>query len=180
MPIFCITQKPFHWKVKVKVAQSCQTLCDPMDCSPWNSLGQNTGVGSPSLLQGIFPTQESNWGLLHCRQILNQLSYRGSPFHLNSSIWKIFSSEFLQNISFKAHFPATNLIDLVRPLQNKKMYAWFMNLTQTHTASSIQCKPFRALTMKRSFAVDAAAIWANARKHLTLINVCREMKQAEE
>ena len=42
---------------KVKVAQSCPTLCDPMDCSPWNSPGQNTGVGSHSLLQGIFPTQ---------------------------------------------------------------------------------------------------------------------------
>ena len=38
--------------------------------SPWNSPGQNTGVGSLSLLQGIFPTQESNPGLLNCRQIL--------------------------------------------------------------------------------------------------------------
>ena len=87
--------------------------------SPWNSLGQNTGVGSLSLFQGdlpnpgieptspslwadslpaelqgkpkntgvgslfllqqLFPTQESNWGLLHCRRILYQLSYQGSP-----------------------------------------------------------------------------------------------------
>ena len=39
---------------------------------------KTTGVGSLSLLQ-IFPTQESNWGLLHCRRILYQLSYRGSP-----------------------------------------------------------------------------------------------------
>ena len=39
------------------------------------STGQNTGVGILSLLQQIFPTQESNWGLLHCRQILYQLSY---------------------------------------------------------------------------------------------------------
>ena len=46
--------------------------------SPWNSPGQNTGVGSLSLLQGIFWTQESNRGLLHCRQILYQLSYQGS------------------------------------------------------------------------------------------------------
>ena len=38
-----------------------------------------TGVGSLSLLQQIFPTQESNWGLLHCRQILYQLNYEGSP-----------------------------------------------------------------------------------------------------
>ena len=40
---------------------------------------KNTGVGSLSLLQQIFLTQESNWGLLHCRQILYQLSYQGSP-----------------------------------------------------------------------------------------------------
>ena len=48
-------------------------------CSPWNSLGQNTGVGSLSLLQGIFPTQGSNPGLPHCRRILYQLSHQGSP-----------------------------------------------------------------------------------------------------
>ena len=47
--------------------------------SPWNSLGQNTGVGSLSLLQGIFPTQGLNPGLLHYRQILYQLSHKGSP-----------------------------------------------------------------------------------------------------
>ena len=40
---------------------------------------KNTGLGSLSLLQGIFMTQEMNWGLLHCRQILYQLSYQGSP-----------------------------------------------------------------------------------------------------
>ena len=38
----------------------------------------NTGVCSLPLLQGIVPIQESNWGLLHCRQILYQLSYQGS------------------------------------------------------------------------------------------------------
>ena len=47
--------------------------------SPWNSPGQNTGVDSLSLLQGIFPTQGSNPGLLHYRQILYQLSHKGSP-----------------------------------------------------------------------------------------------------
>ena len=47
--------------------------------SPWNSPGQNTGVGSYSLLQDIFPTQELNPGLPHCRQILSQLSHEGSP-----------------------------------------------------------------------------------------------------
>ena len=51
------------------VSQSCPALCDPMDYSP----GKNTGVGSHSLLQGIFLTQGWNPGLLHCR---------GIPYHL--------------------------------------------------------------------------------------------------
>ena len=47
--------------------------------SSWNSPGQNTGVGSRSLLQGIFPTQGLNPDLSHCRWILYQLSHKGSP-----------------------------------------------------------------------------------------------------
>ena len=50
-----------------------------MDCRPWNSPVQNTRMGSLSLLQGIFPTQGSKPGLPHCRQILYQLSHKGSP-----------------------------------------------------------------------------------------------------
>ena len=47
--------------------------------SPWNPPGQNTGVDSLSLLQGIFPTQGSNSGLPHCRRILYQVSHKGRP-----------------------------------------------------------------------------------------------------
>ena len=47
--------------------------------SPWNSSDQNIGVGSLSLLQGIFPTQGSNLDLLHHRQILYQLRHKQSP-----------------------------------------------------------------------------------------------------
>ena len=47
--------------------------------SPWSSPGHNTGVGNLSLHQGIFPTQGSNPGLLHCRRIPYQLSHKGSP-----------------------------------------------------------------------------------------------------
>ena len=54
--------------------------------SPWNSPGQNTRVGSLSLLQGIFLTQESNWGLLHCRHVLYQLSYQGSPVYSTGAL----------------------------------------------------------------------------------------------
>ena len=54
--------------------------------SPWNSPGQNTGVGNLCLLQGIFPTQGVNPGLPRCRQILYQLSHRGNPM----TMWLIF------------------------------------------------------------------------------------------
>ena len=50
-----------------------------MNYSPWNSPAPNTGMGSLSLLQGIFPTQGLNLGLPHCRKILYQLSQKGSP-----------------------------------------------------------------------------------------------------
>ena len=109
----------YLYTLKVKVAQLCPILCNPMhytvhgilqtrilewvafpfsrgssqhrdqsrsptlqaDSSPAESQGKskNTGVGSLALLQGIFMTPESNQGLLHCRWILYQLSYQGSP-----------------------------------------------------------------------------------------------------
>ena len=66
-----------HLMKESEVAQSCPTLCNPVDYSPstrllhsWDSPGKNTGVGCHFLLQGIFPTQGSNPGLLHCRQML--------------------------------------------------------------------------------------------------------------
>ena len=63
----------------VKVVQSCPTLCHPLDYTVHGILqARITGVGSLSLLQGIFPVQESNPGLLHCGQILYHLSHKGS------------------------------------------------------------------------------------------------------
>ena len=87
----------------MKVAQSCSNLSFPSpgdlpnpgiepgspalqaDSLPAEPPGKpkNTGVGSLSLLQPICSTQELNQGLLHCRQILNQLSYQGNPAHDN-------------------------------------------------------------------------------------------------
>ena len=56
----------------VLVAQSCLTLCSPKLAhqAPWDFPGKNTGVGCHSLPQEIFPTQGSNHGFLHCKQIL--------------------------------------------------------------------------------------------------------------
>ena len=66
-------------KVKVKVQVTSDSLRTHGLYSPWNSPGQNTGVGSLSLLLGLFPTQGSNPGLPHCWWILYQLSHKGSP-----------------------------------------------------------------------------------------------------
>ena len=58
----------------------------------------NTGVGSLSLLQRIFPTQDLNQGILHCRQILYQLSYEGSPWDYLNKNTKQCCHAFLQGI----------------------------------------------------------------------------------
>ena len=119
--------------MKVKLAQLCLTLCDLMDCSPWNSLGQNTGVDSPSLLQGIFPTQGLNPGLLHCRKILYQLSHEGSPRILEWVAYP-FSSGFSQprnqiGVSCTADRFFTNWA--VREAQSisRYFYIWFREIT---------------------------------------------------
>ena len=83
-----VSEQKWLWKHQgelcweVKWSEICSVLSNslqPHRLSPWNSPGQNTGVDSLSLLQGILPTQESNWGLLCCRRIFYQLSYEGSP-----------------------------------------------------------------------------------------------------
>ena len=70
-------------EVKVKVALSRSVATNSLRphglCGWWNSLGQNTRVGSLSLLQGIFPTPGSNPGIPNCRWILYQLSHKGRP-----------------------------------------------------------------------------------------------------
>ena len=63
--------------MELKVAQSCPTLCDPMDYTVHGILQARM---LESLLQGIFPTQGSNPGLLHWRWILYHLSHQGSPW----------------------------------------------------------------------------------------------------
>ena len=70
-----IIQECIQW-VYITCVQNKQV--DSLPAEPQGK-PKNTGVGSLSLLQQIFLTQELNWGLLHCRRILYQLSYEGSP-----------------------------------------------------------------------------------------------------
>ena len=67
-------------KVKVKSLSRVRLFATPWTVSyqaPWDFQGKNTGVGCHFLLQGIFPTQGSNPGLLHCRQTIYCLSFLG-------------------------------------------------------------------------------------------------------
>ena len=123
--------------VKGKVAQSCPTFCHPMDYTvhgiPWNSPGQNTGVGSLSLLQWIFPTQGSNPGLSHCRQILYQLSHKGSPLMVCIT-WKNQREEVFFNIDqCRPSCISQDKSDNGKPIQNKQT-----KLSSTHQ-SYISC-----------------------------------------
>ena len=87
--------------LKVLVSQSCLSLWDAIDYSlpgslcPWDFPSKHTGVGCHSLLQGIFPTQETNPGLLHCRQILCHLSHKGSPSYLKITVFNVWVLTFL-------------------------------------------------------------------------------------
>ena len=81
---FCVCVWHMNVPCVCLVTQSCLTLCDPMVwpvrlLCPWDSPGNNTGVGCHALLQGIFPPQGSNPGLQHCRWILYPLSHQGIP-----------------------------------------------------------------------------------------------------
>ena len=80
----------------LKWSESCSVMFDSLQphglYNPWNSPGQNTGVGS--FLQGIFPTHGLNPGLQHCRQILYQLSHKGSPRILEWVVYPFSSGSF--------------------------------------------------------------------------------------
>ena len=101
--------------------ESCSVVSDSLQphglYNPWNSLSQNSGVGRRSLLQGIFPTQGLNPGLLHCRQILYQLSHKGSPRILE---WIAFPSPVdLPNPGTEPGSPALQMDSLPTELSGK-------------------------------------------------------------
>ena len=158
----------------MKVPQLCLTLCNPNGLySPWNSPGQNIGVGSLSLLQGflpnpgikprsptlqagslpaeppwkpkntgvdslsllqqVFPTQESNQVLLHCRRILYQLSYEGSPqLTRNKSEWlDLFNSVcWTPTCTHRAQWLLMNerMLDTGAVRANRKMSVWSLHV----------------------------------------------------
>ena len=135
--------------------------------NPWNSPGQNTGVGSLSLLQGIFPTQGLNPGLPHCRQILYQLSHKGSPripewvaYPFSSgSFWprnwtgvSCITGRFLTNWAIREAFVYTNIFTHILWKQRKYFllncsWNYHKNWTQAENKISRKQKQDRKLSM---------------------------------
>jgi len=86
--------------------------------SPWNSSGRNTGVGSLSLIQGIFPTQGLNPGLPYCRRILYQLTHKRSPTILEWVAYSFFRGSS-QPRKFNPESPALQVDSLSTELSGK-------------------------------------------------------------
>ena len=84
----CGMEEGFNKDVKISTQElrvvqprSLSLQADSLPAEPQGK-PKNSGIGSVSLLQWIFPTQESNWDLLHCRRILYKLSYQGIHFEV--------------------------------------------------------------------------------------------------
>ena len=105
--------------------------------SPWNSPGQNTAVGSCSLLQEIFPTQGWNPCLPHCRQILSQLSHQ-KQLSMNTYLFKyaFFWSLFLNNFAGHKILRVYFLVDFARSYSTFfNIYSMSEKLDTSHSGS---------------------------------------------
>ena len=83
---------------------------------PWDFLGKSTGVGNLSLLQGIFLIQELNWGLLHCRLLLYQLSYEGTSVICEKTLWEYVDILFSQPSYHWAYYAVSFYLVAMFPL----------------------------------------------------------------
>ena len=113
------------------VTQSCPTLCDLMDYnlpgSPvyGDSPGKNTGVGCYALLQGIFPTQRSNPGLLHCGQILYHLSHQGSPWLFLDAVYLKYMKLPSLPLTYTLGYRLQKIRDFITPLKTFEIFNYY-------------------------------------------------------
>ena len=116
--------------------QPARLLC------PWDSAGKNTGLGCHVLLQGLFLTQGSNLGLLHCRWILYCLSHQGSPWYMERAlqkpyrcirffIWENWTFQFLREIRTKTEGKRITEIE---------KRSWLFFITSRNIRTWIKCE----------------------------------------
>ena len=105
--------------------------------SPWNSPGQNTGVGSLSLLQVIFSTQRSNLCLTHCRRIRYQLGHKGNPRILEWAAYPL--SRRSSQPGIELGFPALQADSLPTELSGKPITQ--LSDSESHSVMSNTLQP---------------------------------------
>ena len=132
--------------------------CNPMDCTVHGIL-QNTGVGSHSLLQGIFPTQGSNPGLPHCRWILYHLSHQGSPYIYRCVYIYIYTHTYIiythtHNLSFFKHLRKSSRLWSFIP---KYLSIYFLRIGHNYT---IVIKVRKLMLILTAELKDIELIWS--------------------
>ena len=117
----CLHMLKWKWKSLSRV----QLFVTPWT---WNSPGQNTGVGSLSLLQGIFPTQGLNPGLPHCGRILYQLSHKRSPAHVKCLMNICGSSEWSQKTRYSYVYLGVWEVGIIKQSEStvKNRHHWLL------------------------------------------------------
>ena len=162
------------------VIQLCPTLCNPMGCSPpgssvhGDSPGKNTGVGCHALLQGIFPNQGWNPGLLHCRWILYCLSHQGSPRTLE---WLSYPSPGdLPDSGIEPGSPALQADSLPAELPGKPLDGRHSKLSSdalsSHTVPSLTWGPCSCYFPLHSTWLTAFSFDVTSSRKLTVADVC--------
>ena len=120
---------------------------------PWNSLGKNTGVGCHTLLQGIFPTQGSNSGLLHYRQILYHLS------HHRCENWTVKKAEHCRIDAFELRY----WIRLLRvPWTAKRSNQFILKISPGCPLEGLMLKlnlPYFGHLMQRADLLEKTQYW---------------------
>ena len=130
---------------------------------------KNIGVGSLSLLQQIFPTQESNWGLLHCRWILYQLSYQGSPWSEKAlDKWCCYAQSLVRSLRLHSNEIASTVFFLPYTWSHLTMpiiYTKFLQLKTLFYISLHSKIPCIYHTSFFSLTVIKSHNWLSSREH---------------
>ena len=158
------------------MSESCSVVSDSLRphglYSPWNSPGQSTGVGSLFLLQGLFATQGSNPGLLHSRQILYQLSHKGSPKILK---WLPYSIKEKRIILMIPHYFPEDTHSLsplsLPPCLFPSFYLTsFVSLVTFQGFILLHLFHFQNETTSTSFRLSTGMLWWFMRKSLQILS----------
>ena len=157
----------FFWKNALSEfeSESCSIVSDSLQphglYTPRNSPGQNTGVGSLSLLQGMFPTQESNLGLLHCKLTLYSWTIRKAHKVFN---WLCLSFSLDLNLSLS---PSLHLYLHLSATTSEKCLDSTVGLINRLIASDLGYKHFAEVTLFRQYieCVLVAQCWLTLQPH---------------